>query len=205
MVEILEMRKNGMKIALCVLLIFSISYCSDEDKEIRDRYTKALQEYESRQRADSLKDFYIIYKSDPDYKETRILLGKLHYYDYKFSEAKKFFQEAYEKDSNNYNALLWVIKTQFALKEKPETILENLQKYLALDSSNIEALYIKGKILENTGKIDLAILNFEQITYQTGKIALAHKSLNEIYRKAGLDKKAEYHKERYELLKENKQ
>ncbi|WP_241555947.1 tetratricopeptide repeat protein [Leptospira yasudae] len=199
------MRTKGMKIVFHALFILFIWNCSQDDKELKDRYTKALKEYESKQRVEALKDFYLVYKADPDYKETRILLGKLHYYDYKFAEAKRFFQEAYEKNSENYHALLWVIKVQFALKEKPETILENLQKYLALDPSNIEALYIKGKILENTGKIDLAILNFEQITYQAGKIALAHKSLNEIYQKVGLDKKAEYHKERYELLKENKQ
>lgn len=201
MVEILDMRFN--KIFLLLILLITL-FCSGEEKELNERYTKALKQYEAKQRVDALKEFNLIYKLDPNFKETRILLGKLYYYDYKFQDAKKLFQEAYEKDSDNYNALLWMTKARFALKEKPDEILDNIQKYLTLDPSNIEALYIKGKLLENGGKIDLAILNFEQITYQTGKIALAHKSLSEIYQKAGLSQKAEYHKERYELLKGSK-
>ncbi len=204
MVEILDMNKIKIQILIITILCISGYFCSNENKELNDRYLNALRKYESGQRVEALKDLHIIYKSDPDYKETRILLGKLNYYEYKFEEAKKFFQEAYDKDSENYGALLWIAKTQFALKEKPEPILENIQKYLALDSSNIEALYIRGKILENTGKIDLAILNYQQITYQSDKLALAHKSLYEIFEKAGLSQKAEYHKERYQSLKESK-
>ncbi|WP_125169731.1 tetratricopeptide repeat protein [Leptospira saintgironsiae] len=151
-------------------------------------------------RSEALKILNEIHKEDPEYKDTLFVMGKINYYDLKFPEAKKYFEEIYNKNPENLTALLWILKCQFASGIRDQSIFENLQTFMKRDPSNLEALYIGGRILEEAGKTDLAIQNYSQMVLQTPQIALAHKQLSGIYKRANVAQKADFHFKQFQAL-----
>ncbi|TGK43534.1 tetratricopeptide repeat protein [Leptospira andrefontaineae] len=164
------------------------------------KYKQGLDLFLLNKRQEALKVFREIYSEDPNYKEIRLLIGKLLYYDRKFKESETIFKEAFEEDETNWNALNWIIKSQFASRPLSKEIVDNLHLYLSKESENPEVLFISGRLLEESQKTDQAIATYERIVSHRFKLALAHERLAEIYEKAKLGKKAEFHKNQYKLL-----
>ncbi|TGK00828.1 hypothetical protein EHO59_12930 [Leptospira semungkisensis] len=151
-------------------------------------------------RADATKLLKEIYDEKPGYRDVIFILGKAYYYDLKFPDAIRLFQEAWDKDPDNISALLWIIKTQFAAGIRDKAFLENIQTYAKHDPANIELLFINGRILEEAGKTDQAIQSYNQVIMQTLPLALSHKRLAEIYKKANIPQKASFHERKFENL-----
>ncbi|WP_125169467.1 tetratricopeptide repeat protein [Leptospira hartskeerlii] len=151
-------------------------------------------------RSEALKILNEIHKENPGYKDTLFVMGKINYYDLKFPEAKKYFEEIYDKDPENLTALLWILKCQFASGVRDQSVFENLQAFMKRDPNNLEALYIGGRLLEEAGKTDLAIQNYSQMILQTPQIALAHKQLSGIYKRANVAQKADFHFKQFQAF-----
>ncbi|WP_167882317.1 tetratricopeptide repeat protein [Leptospira langatensis] len=167
---------------------------------MEEKYAKAMNLFWVNKRAEALKLLLEIYDKDSDYKDTLLVIGKINYYDLKFPEAKKYFEKLYDKNPENLNALLWIIKSQFAAGIRDKSIFENLQTFMKRDPNNLEVLYISGRLLEEAGKTDLAIQSYNQILLQIPQIAFAHKQLAEIYKKANLSEKADFHSNQFQAL-----
>ncbi|TGL09160.1 hypothetical protein EHQ43_01510 [Leptospira bouyouniensis] len=180
---------NDLKLIFLIFL-FLISSCKDTDK-ISRLHVEGMQFFQLNKRELSKKKFQELYSIDPDYLDTRIMLGKLHYFDLEFEKANFYFQEAYEKENSNLNALMWVIKSNFVSGKKAEEVLEMTKLYLSMDSANPEILYIRGKLLENIGKIDEAILSYTKATQNVNFVALSYLQLGLIFKKADLKEKFE--------------
>lgn len=178
------------------ILLFALN-CGPSEREIESLYQKGTSLFIANKRDEALKVFRELYKEDAEYKDVKFVLGKLLYYNRKFKEAEEIFQEMSNDDSANYNALGWLIKTQFAGAPLKKELSDNLQKYLSKDSENIDILFISARILEETGKPDQAILAYQKIISQTQLIAFAHNQLKNIYSKAKLEKKASFHNQKY--------
>ncbi|MBM9498967.1 tetratricopeptide repeat protein [Leptospira sp. 201903071] len=182
-----------------VLVFLSFLYlnCGLSEKEMETMYEKGTALFVANQRNEALKIFQELYEEDEDYKDVKLLIGKLLYYDRKFQQAEEVFQEISDKDPANYNALGWLIKAQFASTPLKKELTENLQNFLSKDTENAEILFISGRLLEETGKPDQAILAYKKIISQTGILALSHRQLEILYRNARLEKKASYHNKKY--------
>ncbi|WP_001037113.1 tetratricopeptide repeat protein [Leptospira interrogans] len=174
-----------------------LSDCGPSEKEMEVMYQKGISLFIANKRDEALKVFKDLYKENENYKDVKFMLGKLLYYNRRFQDAEKNFQEISDKDDTDYNALGWLIKTQFAETPLKKDLTDNLEKYLSKNSENIEILFISARLLEETGKSDQAILAYQKIISQTQLIAFSHSQLKNIYSTAKLDKKAAYHHQKY--------
>lgn len=166
-----------------------LSDCGPSEKEMEVMYQKGISLFIANKRDEALKVFKDLYKENENYKDVKFMLGKLLYYNRRFQDAEKIFQEISDKDDTDYNALGWLIKTQFAETPLKKDLTDNLEKYLSKNSENIEILFISARLLEETGKSDQAILAYQKIISQTQLIAFSHSQLKNIYSTAKLDKK----------------
>ncbi|MCG6167175.1 tetratricopeptide repeat protein [Leptospira sp. FAT2] len=187
------------KLSFIIILCHStiLLNCGLSEKEMDSMYQRGIALFVANQREEALKIFSELYKQDEDYKDVKLVTGKLLYYNRRFEEAEKIFQELSDDDSADYNALGWLIKAQFAGTPLKKELMENLQKFLSKDSENLEILFISARLLEETGKSDQAILAYQKIIAQTRMLAFSHRQLENIYRKAKLEKKAAYHNQKY--------
>ncbi|TGL79170.1 tetratricopeptide repeat protein [Leptospira yasudae] len=197
----MDSKKNSYRIRTAfsiVLLCLLFSYdCGLSEKEMDVMYQRGVALFVANKREEALKVFKELYEEDEDYKDVKFVMGKLLYYNRKFKEAEELFQELSDEDPNNYNALGWLIKTQFAETPLKKDLAENLERFLSKDSENLEVLFISARILEETGKPDQAIIAYQKILSQTRMLAFAHRQLEYIYRKANLEKKAAFHNQKY--------
>ncbi|TGL22098.1 hypothetical protein EHQ42_04420 [Leptospira levettii] len=180
---------NVLKLTFLIFLLL-LGSCSDTEKLSR-LHVEGMQFFQLNKRELSKKKFQELYSIEPDYLDTRIMLGKLHYFDLEFDKANLYFQEAYDKENSNLNALLWLIKSNFVSGRKAEEVLELTKLYLSKDNSNPEILYIRGKLLESIGKIDEAILSYTKATQNINFVALSYLQLGLIFKKADLKEKFE--------------
>ncbi|WP_420843586.1 tetratricopeptide repeat protein [Leptospira adleri] len=190
----------GEKNKIFLLLIFSCFLyggCGPSEKEMEAMYERGTALFVANQRDEALKIFQALDKEDDEYKDVKLLIGKLLYYNRKFQQAEEVFQKISDDDPSNYTALGWLIKAQFAGTPLKKELTENLQKFLSKDTENAEILFISARLLEETGKPDQAILAYKKIISQTGILALSHRQLETIYEKARLEKKAAYHHRKY--------
>ncbi|XDD51125.1 tetratricopeptide repeat protein [Leptospira sp. WS92.C1] len=197
----MDSKKRSIRIKIGYLLLLwflpFLTACGLSEKEMDVQYQKGIALFVANKRDEALKVFKDLYKEDEDYKDVKLIIGKLLYYNRKFQEAEELFQEMSDDDPTNYNVLAWLIKTQFAGTPLKKELSDNLQKFLTKDSENLEVLFISAKLLEETGKPDQAILAYQKIVSQSQMIGFAHLQLENIYKKAKMEKKASYHNRKY--------
>ncbi|PJZ79241.1 tetratricopeptide repeat protein [Leptospira meyeri] len=200
-----ELNKNRINIMLItVISLISLLVCCSDTAKLNQLYVEGNQLFQQNQRELARKKFQEIYSVDPDYLDTRIMLGKVHYFDLEFDHAEKFFKEAHQEENSNLNALLWLIKTEYVNgKKKPEDILEKTKDFLAADNTNPEILYIRGRILEKLGKIDEAIISYTKATQNVNFVALSYLQLGIIFKKAELNERFEQNLKKAKSISED--
>ncbi|WP_156860684.1 tetratricopeptide repeat protein [Leptospira fainei] len=185
---------------LIVASLFLFNQCGPDEKKLEEKYNKAQGLFWANKRVEAAKLLKEVYDAKPDYKDVSFTLGRAYYFDMKFQDALKCFTEAYDKDRENLTPLLWIIKTQFAAGIRDKSLFDNIQSFAKRDAGNIELLFMNGRLLEESGKTDQAIQSYNQVVLQTLPLALAHKRLAEIYKKANITQKANFHQRKFENL-----
>ncbi|TGK17844.1 tetratricopeptide repeat protein [Leptospira fluminis] len=205
----LMLRKDSIKkrvwisVVVPIFCFATLGNCGPDEKKLDEKYGRAQALFGANKRAEATKLLKEIYEAKSDFKDIAFVLGKAYYYDLKFQDAIRCFQDASSKDRENLVPLLWVIKSQFAAGIRDKSIFENIQSYVKRDAGNIELLFMNGRLLEEAGKTDQAIQSYNQIVMQTLPLALAHKRLAEIYKKANIPAKADFHRRKFENLRGN--
>lgn len=188
-----------LRLVCYFFILISVFYCSD-DKDLEKKYNQALEYYSANKRQDAIDALKSIYSKDPEFRDSGFLLGKLYYYDLKFPEANHYFEEIRERNPEDLDALLWLIKTSFAQKKPPEKILEMTKEFLLKDSTQLEVLYIAGRMYESQNIMDKAIASYSKAVLVSSAVEFSHERLAEIYEKARIPEKAKFHRGMYNIL-----
>ncbi|AGS80683.1 hypothetical protein LEP1GSC050_0050 [Leptospira phage vB_LbrZ_5399-LE1] len=191
-----------------ILFLFSsvfILSCGMGDKDKERIYFEAVKDFDNNKRSEAKQGFSRIYDDDPEFQDTRMYLGKIAFYDLDFDEAERKFYDAYAERPEQIDALKWLIKAEFSKKERPMEILKaNVQKFLNLCSEDLEVLYIKGILAEESKKPDIAILAYRQILAISSKSALAHERMLLISKRFRDEKGIETHEKALLIRKQRK-
>lgn len=184
----LKMQILGTLVIIAILVI----KCSKAE-DLSGQYSQAVKLYYQNQRVEALNILQNVYEADPDFKDTRMLVGKILYYERDFKNASRFFSEEKEKNTNSLHGSIWLIKAAFALGEDPMKILSEISNVLEKDDSNLEILFIRGRLNEKIGNIQEAISSYNRIVALSGTVGLAHERLSNIYSNAELEERASEH------------
>ncbi|EQA38093.1 tetratricopeptide repeat protein [Leptospira inadai serovar Lyme str. 10] len=196
-----EIRTFFLRFAIIILIYCNSFSCGGLDEtEKKKLYLEAYKYYELNNRAEAERTFRRIYESDPSYQDTALFIGKIHYFNRDFKEAEKYFMEARELFPENLSPLLWLIKCQFAQQKDKTALKNNIQDYLKRDSENLDVLYIKGRISEEAGDLQTAILAYTQLKASSAKVALAYIRLSEIYKGDSFKTRREIYRKKIEAL-----
>jgi tetratricopeptide (TPR) repeat protein len=186
-----------------IFIILILIFCSKESPELEAKYKQAMTHFHKKELNESLKIFQEIKKENPDYKETRLFIGKIYYYAGKFQEASEQFSKATKHNSSNVNIALWHLKTlQVIQKEQSEkeNLLKKAEDLVELDSSNIELLNLLARLYIENKQIDKALNTYRRILLFEDNISLAHFEMSKIYELNGLEKEKDFHLNKAILL-----
>ncbi len=170
---------------LAISLVSLFVGCTDSAR-LSQLHSEGTRLFQQNKRDLARKKLQELYSIQPNYLDTGMMLGKLHYFDLEFTLAENYFNEAYKRESSNLNALLWIIKSEYMNGKKPEDILMKTKTYLEHENTNPEVLFIRGRLLEKVGKIDEAILSYTKATQNLHSVALSYIHLGLIFKKAEL-------------------
>lgn len=198
--KIINYHKNFIIITLFAMNIITCK--KDYNNRILE-YNKAVMFYQNKNLDFSLTEFKKIQENYPNYKDTKLYIGKIYFYKHNYSEAKKIFSEMYEFENKNLNYLSWIIKTDYAMQSDSIGILKNIDEYLKYNNSEPEILFIRADICKRLGKIEEAIYSYRRILLNEELLSLAHSELANIYKKSGISGKYKNHLEMAKLLRTN--
>ena len=194
-----------MKFASLSFLFLLLS-CSKNSPELEAKYKQAMIHFHKKELNESLKTFLEIKKDNPDYKDTRLFIGKIYYYAGKFEEASEVLSKASTHNEANINISIWNLKSLLAFKKdikEKELILVQAEKLAELDSSNIELLNILARLYLDTKKVDKAMMTYRRILLFEEDLSIAHFELSKLFESNGLSTEKEFHLEKAILLSNN--
>lgn len=122
-----------------------------------------------------------ILSSDPQYSQALYVQGEIFFKEDNFEEALQCFQQAQQKDQNQYLTLR-VAKTLREMK-RFEDALEILDSVLVKESDNLRFLKEKALLLNRMEQVDEALRIYEKVYELDPKDFFARK---EVYRLKGL-------------------
>lgn len=134
-----------------------------------------------------------ILKEEPDNQKAIFLQSKILFYTGRISEARKTLKSLDEEILLKTEAILLMSRINLALNQEHSESIKNLTSVIENQPLNLDALLIRGKLFETTGKIPEAIRDFQTIIQQTEKVRIAHLSIANVYTKAKLLEKAKLH------------
>ncbi|EMJ90317.1 tetratricopeptide repeat protein [Leptospira meyeri] len=134
-----------------------------------------------------------ILKEEPENQKAIFLRGKILFYTGRISEARNILVKLDEETLTKTETILLMSRINLALNQKQSETIDNLTSIIENQPLNLDALLIRGKLYETTGKIPEAIHDFQTIIQQTEKIRIAHISMANVYTKAKLMDKANQH------------
>ncbi|TGK87204.1 hypothetical protein EHQ23_07350 [Leptospira bourretii] len=134
----------------------------------------------------SAKIFKEIYEDDPEFEDVDLHLIKIEFYRGNFPQSLEFIESALESGRWNQQALIFKTRIYLLNSDKKEELIPIVEKMLKLDSSNLDALLLAGKVYELQNKTSDAIIAYNRIISETERIRTAHLQLSKIYNKIGL-------------------
>ncbi|MEQ9366824.1 MAG: tetratricopeptide repeat protein [Leptospirales bacterium] len=185
----------ALRAVLCTACIcLAPAGCSEAGGPVvQAKYQKALEAYAVRDLEQARKLLFELRDESPGYPGVRVMLGKVLYHGQEYDAALELMAEAYEVDAGNLTALMWVSRI-YRIQGDARAALQAIDTVVGSDSANIEAWYLKGQVHESLGQIDDAIAAYRYGLQEGEKLALIHMRLEELYRNAGFDQKADAHR-----------
>lgn len=175
----------------CMLgLVIALAGCVGSGSENLERdYRRAVELYNRKDTSGAQKILERLYSERSGFKNVTLLLGKTHYFTGNFPAARKYFAE-----SSAPQARLWLAKSLSHESERRKDALEILTEITAEDPGELEAWYWLGRVQEQTGQRDQALVSFERAALEGSKLALVHLELSRFYAARGLEEKSRHHK-----------
>lgn len=134
-----------------------------------------------------------ILTDESDNQKAIFLRAKILFYTGRISEARNAMTSLDEEILSKTEVMLLTSRINLALNQKQSETIDNLTAIIKNEPLNLDALLLRGKLYEITGKIPEAIRDFQTVIQQTEKIRIAHISIANVYTKAKLLEKANYH------------
>ncbi|MBW0433644.1 tetratricopeptide repeat protein [Leptospira yasudae] len=174
-----------------VFLIFFYFFlsCSSQEDALA-HYKEGIQAYSERNLKTAIEKFEQASKEDKEMISSRIMLGKSYYYSGRFDDARKVFEKVVDDFPGNSNAHSWLGRILLNEDAKREEAKRHLVYATQSDDSQVDALYYLGKAYEQEGKIKEALLEYHKALEIKRKFDKIHRDLSELYRKAGLEERA---------------
>ncbi|TGK77521.1 hypothetical protein EHQ24_19135 [Leptospira noumeaensis] len=141
----------------------------------------------------SEKIFKEIYEDDSEFEDVDLHLIKIEFYRGNFPESLELIESTLERGRWNQQALAFKTRIYLLNPEKKDELLPLVEKLLKLDSSNIDALLLAGKVYTIHNKISDAIIVYNRVISETDRIRSAHLELSKIYKNLGIKENAEMH------------
>lgn len=186
-------QKRNPVAAICFIVLVSLwgSSCSDNTKELQEKYAAATAYYDENNLPDAIRSFGKVYELDSDYKSTRLMLGKCFFFSKELNKAKAMFAEDYARDISRLNSGIWWYRIRFILGENPEEILTGVSAILEEDPEKTEGWIVKGLAEEKLGKIQQAAESYKKAIEISKRLGFANYRLSKVFEKIGIDSRAE--------------
>ncbi|PJZ57618.1 tetratricopeptide repeat protein [Leptospira barantonii] len=175
-----------------IMFLSLTTFCSSQEEAL-SFYKEGIQAYSERNLKTAIEKFESASKKDKKLISSRIMLGKSYYYSGRFEDAKKTFEEIVEDFPGNSNAHSWLGRILLNEGNKKEEAKQHLVYATQSDDSQVDALYYLGKAYEQEGKIKEALLEYHKALEIKRKFDKIHRDLADLYRKAGLEERANEH------------
>jgi tetratricopeptide (TPR) repeat protein len=191
-----------VSILLLTMILGYKYYTSEKLKWIEEEYSQGANLYKQGEKEKALGIFSHIYSKKPEYENSALYLGKLYYYLRDFNNSYKIFKESYNREPSELSFLYWTIKSGFASSQKMDELITLCETYLSIDTTNAEVLYIHGVLQEKSGRLDLALVNYEESISKLSTYIPVAGRLSKIYSKAGLMDRSHWYGNMEKRLKE---
>lgn len=132
-------------------------------------------------------------KEEPNHQNALFLRTKVLFYTGRIQEAKKILDTLDNDVLSKTEAILLFSRINLALNQKSAESIVKLTSVIEDQPLNLDALLIRGKLYELSGKIPEAIRDYQKIIQQTEKIRMAHLSIANVYSNANAKDKANFH------------
>jgi len=186
-----EKRNPVRAIYFSIFVILLGSSCSDNTKELQDKYAAASAYYDENNLPDAIRSFGKVYEEDSDYKSTRLMLGKCFFFSKDLKRAKAMFAEDYARDIKRLNSGIWWYRTRFILGEDPNEIHTGISGILEQDPEKTEGWIVKGLAEEKLGKIQQAAESYKKAIEISKRLGFANYRLSKVFEKIGIESRAE--------------
>lgn len=173
------------------IFITLLGACSKDSSHIEKKAKLAGEKYQAQDLGAAAALYREILEEDGDRYAERIMLGKILFFQRKFPEAVEQFQKATDINAGRIEGFIWWAKTLSYTPTGTEEALITINKALSIDPSNIEANYLRGRILEQKGDLPAAMAAYEASLLYTKPAALAAVRIALIQKEAGLKDQAD--------------
>lgn len=180
-----------MKILYLVVVL--LVGCGNSQNENLQKYLIAKGFYLQGDLAKSAKLFKEIYEDDPNFEDADLHMIKIEFYRGNFSESLDLIETALENGRWTQQVLVYKIRVYLLNPEKRNELLPLVDKMLKLDSSNLDALLLAGKVYTVQNKTSEAIMAYNRVLSEADRIRTAHLELSKIYKDLGLNEKSDIH------------
>ncbi len=128
-------------------------------------------------------------QANPNSAQAQIELGDAYFAQEQYNEAFVHFRQAWEIDSNSFDAAFKLARTCLQLRD-PHTGLEWIDAALAINSQSAEAYELKGRLTMTKGDARGAIPVLEKAVKLDPQLLVAHLNLVTAYKSTGQSKAA---------------
>ncbi|TGL32552.1 hypothetical protein EHQ52_14800 [Leptospira koniambonensis] len=186
---------NPIHRAGLIVFLFLIVSCSSQE-EAQKFYNSGLKAYSERNLKVATENFEKAVDSDKKNIAARLMLGKSYYYTQRFEESKEIYENFLKDYPGNSSAHVWIARIlmyENTNAEKVKEAKEHLFNAIQLDDSNPDAHYHLAKLFEYESDVVSALLEYNNALKLGGQLSRVHKDLAILYKKAGLDERAQEH------------
>ncbi|TGK45444.1 tetratricopeptide repeat protein [Leptospira bouyouniensis] len=180
-----------MKVLLFLLLV--IIGCGDTKEVNFQKYLIAKGHFLRGDLSNSAKLFKEIYEDDNEFEDVDLHLIKIEFYRGNFQECLSLIDSALENGRWTQQALIYKTRIFLLNPDKKNELLPLVEKMLKLDSSNLDALLLAGKIYSLNNKTSDAITSYNRVLSESKNLRIAHLELSKIYKDLGLKENSEKH------------
>ncbi|TGL38893.1 tetratricopeptide repeat protein [Leptospira perdikensis] len=180
-----------MKIPFIVLLL--LIGCGNSQETNFQKYLLAKGYFLQGDLSNSSKIFKEIYSDDSEFEDVDLHMIKIEFYRGNFQECLELIDSALESGRWTQQALVYKIRVFLLNPEKRGELLPLVEKMLKLDSSNLDALLLAGKVYTIHNKTSDAIMVYNRVLSETDRIHTAHIELSKIYKHLGLKENSDLH------------
>jgi tetratricopeptide (TPR) repeat protein len=181
-------------IALLGLLLLALSItvaCGpDPDEEL---FVDALRLYRAQEMQQALPLLEEVLERDSSHARALMLSAKIYFYRQEFERSAEFCERLLSDRPDHTGAMLLLARVHLGDRGQTDEVLRLADRVLEIDSSNVEAWYLKGVAHEQREEIPEAFASFQGALHAGNNLALVHRRLSLLYDAAKLREQSRLH------------